>query len=131
MKKMISASQSDRMIDLFLKYHDDENNYHHNRSGFDKMYEILEKYDDSNGNDTVDVAFRKATPEDQKKMIELITPGSWSLKPSDKEYSRKLYYDALSGDAYEYRYANEAVVDVFDTLFASGWLNEEEFRTDL
>ena len=54
--------KSESLVDKFLRYHDDESNWAHNQNGFDKMYEILEKYDDSNGTDTVDVAFMKATP---------------------------------------------------------------------
>lgn len=53
--------RSESLVDTFLRYHDDPNNYPNNEDNFDKMYAILEKYDDSNGNDTVDVAFNKAT----------------------------------------------------------------------
>ena len=129
MKKVIKAT-SESLLNKFLSYHDNEQNYHHNPSGFDKMYEILEKYDDSNGNDTVDVAFRKATPEDQQRMIELIAPGEWALRPGEDGYARKLYYDALEGNV-DNRYYGEGIVDAIEALFAEGWLNEEEFRTDL
>lgn len=121
--------KSESLVDTFLKYHDDAKNYNENPNGFDKMYSILEKYDDSNGNDSVDVAFLKATPEDQKKMIELITP---EVKYNTREGAIKMYYDALAQDI---KNAGpdycDGVVDAIECLFESGWLNEYDFRTDL
>ena len=128
MKRYLRAADK---VDLFLKYHDDSNNYHHHPGDFDKMYEILEQYDDSNGNDPVNVAFEKATPEDQDRMLALITPGDWALKVGDPGYTRYIYYQALKGYAYDSREANEAFVDAIEALFAEGLLNESEFRTDL
>lgn len=119
MKRMVKASK----LDTFLKYHDDESNYYNNESGFEKMYEILEKYDDSNGNDTVDIPFLKATPEDQDKMIELITPAPRFSTPG---YAKAMYRKAAAND-YEDRNYNEGVVDAFDALFAEGILNKDDF----
>lgn len=122
MKKYIKAS----LIEEFLKYHDDENNYSRNRDGFDKMYAILEKYDDSNGNDTVDVAFRKATPADQQKMVDLIRP---EKRPGQKGYAQELYYKALEGE-FDKSY-NDGIIDAIEALFEEGWILESAFRTDL
>ena len=124
MRRTIRASK----LDTFLKYHDDESNYHSNPNGFSRMYDILDKYDKSNGINPVSVAFLKATPEDQDRMIELIAPG---LRVGEPGYCVKLYYDALEGDAYDNKYANQAVIDVFEALFEEGIIDEYKFRTDL
>lgn len=132
MKRVIKASK----VDEFLKYHEDKNNYHDNPDGFDKMYRILDKYGDEN--ETVDVIFERATPEDQDKMIALIKPTR--IKSGDEGYARKLYYGALEGkfpkgmeyDENNYNKSYMAgVIDAIDALFAEGWIDEEEFRTDL
>lgn len=120
MKRMVKASK----LDTFLKYHDDESNYYNNESGFEKMYEILEKYDDSNGNDTVDVPFLKATPEDQDKMIELIKPAPRRSTPG---YAKAMYHNAIH-NGYEDRNYNEGIIDAFDALFAEGILNKDDFK---
>ena len=119
MKRMVRASK----LDTFLKYHDDESNYYNNENGFNKMYKILEKYDDSNGNDTVDIPFLKATPEDQDKMIELITPAPKFGTPG---YAKVMYRTAAA-KGYEDRDYNIGIVDAFDALFAEGILNRDDF----
>lgn len=125
MKRKVFASK----LSTFLKYHEDGNNYSANPDGFDKMYEILEKYDDSNGEDSVDIAFQKATPEDQDRMIELIKP---RYKFGQKGYAQDMYYKALGGDienaSPEYC---QGVVDAIEALFAERWIDENKFRTDL
>lgn len=115
MKRYVKASK----VDTFLKYHEDEDNWVNNRDGFDKMYAILEKYDDSNGNDTVDVTFMKATPEDQDRMLRLITPGP---KLGQSGYASKLYNDALSG-MYGKEYSS-GVADIVQALVKEGLLDE-------
>ena len=116
------------LVDTFLQYHEDENNPNLDNGKFDEMYEILSKYGDENEN--VDVVFERATPEDQRAMINLISYNKPARFGSDG-YCRELYYSALEGDAYDNRYANQAVVDVFEALFAEGLLDEASFRTDL
>ena len=113
MKKYVSAA----LVDEFLKYHEDEDNYVNNRNGFDKMYSILEKYDDSNGNDNVDVAFLKATPEDQQRMVDLIRP---KKKVGQRGYAQELYYNALN-DEFSRDYT-DGIIDIMDALFAEGWI---------
>lgn len=129
MKRMIKASSK---VDTFLLYHDDETNWSNNQEGFDKMYKILEKYDDSNGNDTVDVAFEKATPEDQDRMIELITP---KARFGQKGYARRLvrYAEDPRGSAdtfFEHLTKDycEGVVDVVKALIAEGLIDEDYFE---
>lgn len=127
MKKYVKASK----VDLFLKYHDDENNWRNNQDGFDKMYEILEQYDDSNGNDPVDVAFEKATSEDQDRMLELITPKAKFGQPgyalrlfnyaSDPRHSTDTFFEHLSRDYCE------GVVDTIKCLLAEGYLDPTEW----
>ena len=126
MKRQIYATS---LVDTFLKYHDDRDNYESNPDGFDKMYEILEKYDDSNGNDTVDVAFLKATPEDQRRMIELITP---IPKVGSAVYCKQLYKSAKESnrgyDSHGYDLYGEGVLDAFEALAAAGYIDLNEFR---
>ena len=123
MKRFIKASK----VDTFLKYHDDENNWRTNRNGFERMYNILNKYDDSNGNDTVDVAFNKATPEEQDKMIALITPKV--KRVGEKGYAKQILHQAWErdfGDNTNIHYC-EGVEDAFAALFAEGLLDEDDF----
>lgn len=111
-------------VALFLKYHDDEANYANNPDGFDKMYSILEKYDNSNGNDTVDIPFRKATPEDQNKMISLIAP---KIKFGEEGYSASLYKAAANYDVDNAsRDYCDGVTDAIDALIAEGIINQND-----
>ena len=116
--------KSESLVDTFLRYHDDESNWSHNRSGFDKMYEILEKYDDSNGSDTVDVAFMKATPEDQEMMVKLITP---ALRVGQDGYAKQFYHEVLPGEYGKGDYY-DGVKDAFDALFREGFLDKSDFE---
>jgi len=118
MKKYIKASKAD----TFLKYHDDADNYYNNEDGFNKMYEILNQYGDSN--EDVDVVFRRATPEDQDKMLALITPNK---KVGQSGYAKKLYRDAVDGNLEDWQYA-QGVVDAFEALFREGYVSKDSFK---
>lgn len=129
MKRVIKASSK---VDTFLLYHDDEQNWEKNQDGFIEMYKILDKYDDSNGNNTVDVAFEKATPEDQDKMIALITP---KARFGQKGYARRLVRYAEdprgSADTFFEHLSNdycEGVVDVVKAMIAEGLIDEDYFE---
>ena len=76
----------DDLVELFLKYHDDPDNYYAHKDNFEKMYQILDKYG-SNDQD-VDVRFEKATYSDQKEMLALITP---KKEDAFKEFKRILH----------------------------------------
>ena len=116
--------RSESLVDTFLRYHDDPNNYAHNEDGFDQMYAILEKYDDSNGNDTVDVAFNKATREDQLKMIELINP---EAKKRSKDEARAEFSEKL-GRCYARRNGyDDGFMDAVDLLEELGLINTKDF----
>lgn len=121
MKKYVRATR----VDEFMKYHEDPDNYASNNDGFDKMYDILNKY--GTENEDVDAVFKRATPEDQKRMIELIKPG---YKYGQQGYARDLYYKALECDLDNAEYCR-GVVDAIEALFAEGWVDEQNFRTDL
>lgn len=121
MKKYIRASEN--LVDTFLRYHDDEKNYHSNPSGFDAMYEILEKYDDSNHNDTVDVAFKRATPEDQKRMVELITPKAGR----SKDEVRREFSDLLAKCYSRRNVYDEGFMDAVDLIEELGYIDTKEF----
>ena len=123
MKRMVSAAS----VSEFMKYHEDPDNYASNHDGFDKMYDILNQY--GSDEEDVDVVFKRATREDQKRMIDLIRP---KVKFGQSGYARKLYYDALECNI-ENASADYClgVVDAIEALFAEGWVNENEFRTDL
>ena len=129
MKKYIRASK----LDTFLRYHDDDNNYQNNPEGFHKMYEILRKYEtpdeeDEEEEDTVDVPFLAATPEDQDRMIALIKP---KFRAGEKGYAQSMYYSALDCDI-ENADASycQGVTDAIEALFAEGWVDEDRFRID-
>ena len=124
MKRYVKSARYNNKVDTFLKYHDDENNYHENQAGFEKMYSILEKYDDSNGNNTVDVAFMKASPEDQDRMLALIKPSARYGQPG---YCRKLYDQAVNREFEDKRY-NEGIIDAFEALIAEGLIDKDDFR---
>lgn len=121
MKTQIRASLESE----FLRYHEDDDNYARNQAGFDAMYDILSKY--GSEEERVDEVFKRATLEDQQKMVELITPGP--RHPGDRGYAQKLYYDALEGE-YGTEYGR-GMVDAIEALMAEGWISESEFRTDL
>jgi len=122
MKRQINAKS---LVDQFLEWHDDETNYHQHPDDFDKMYEILNKY--GNSDDTVDIPFNRATPEDQRRMCELIRP---KRRPGDDGYARDLYMrarnDERDGDFYSKEY-NEGVVDAFQALFKEGFIERSDF----
>lgn len=73
MKKYVkSSSDSNSLVDEFIRYHEDRDNYENNRDGFDKVYSILDKYGTENEN--VDEVFVRAPENVQRRMIELIRP---------------------------------------------------------
>lgn len=117
------------LTDLFLEYHADEDNYNNNRAGFDTMYAILDKYDDSNGRDTVDVAFNRAPESEQRRMLALIAPKPSA--PGQDGYAQRMYYEAMSGDWSDDRSYNKGIVDAVEALFEEGIIDERSFRTDL
>lgn len=128
MRKPIRASK----VDTFMKYHEDESNYRSHPEAFDRVYNILDKYDTSNGNDSVDVVFLKATPADQDRMIELITPRPSHVgQPGyvkrlyeyaeDPRSSRDTFFEDLSRDYCE------GVVDTITALIEEGLLDASYF----
>lgn len=73
MKKYVkSSSDSNSLLDEFMRYHEDPDNYEKNRDGFDKMYDILDKYGTENEN--VDEVFVRAPENVQKRLVDLIRP---------------------------------------------------------
>lgn len=73
MKKYVeSSSDSNSLLDKFMRYHEDPDNYEKNRDGFDKMYAILDKYGTENEN--VDEVFVRAPENVQKRLVDLIRP---------------------------------------------------------
>lgn len=77
------SMDSDELLELFLKYHEDADNYRNNSYRFEKMYEILSKYGDQTEN--VDEIFLRAPHSEQVEMVNLIAPA-----PSEDIYeSRK------------------------------------------
>lgn len=73
MKKYVkSSSDSNSLLDEFLRYHEDPDNYEKNRDGFDKVYSILDKY--GTENETVDEVFVRAPENVQRRLVDLIRP---------------------------------------------------------
>lgn len=73
MKKYVkSSSDSNSLLDEFMRYHEDFDNYRKNRDGFDKVYSILDKY--GTENETVDEVFVRAPENIQRRLVDLIRP---------------------------------------------------------
>ena len=64
--------QAKDLVDIFMEYHEDPENWRNNRIGFDRMYEILMEYGDED--EYVDEVFKRAPVEKQREMIDLIQP---------------------------------------------------------
>lgn len=102
----------------FLRYHDDVSNYQRNERGFNAMYEILKKY--GNDSETVDIPFRRASREDQLKMIELITP---KLEEGNSGYAKLLLEEAktgyINGEPVSKDYC-DGIISFYEALSAEG-----------
>lgn len=73
MKKYVnSSSDSNFLLDEFMRYHEDPDNYEKNRDGFDKVYSILDKY--GTENETVDEVFVRVPENVQRRLVDLIRP---------------------------------------------------------
>jgi len=116
MKRMITAS----LLDTFMKYHEDADNYSRNRDGFDKMYEILDHY--GNENEDVDVVFSRATPADQERMVQLIKPDP---EVGSVEWFQNLYHSNVIEKLNGRQYA-EGFSDALFALSEMGY--EDEIR---
>ena len=119
-KESVNASTK---LDEFMRYFTNEHNEVNNQNGFDRMYDILSKYEDMSKNpdelENVDVVFERATPEDQDRMIELIRPFP---EEGTIEAARQLYYDALeSNDEY-----SQGVKDAFAALIDCGLIHRSD-----
>lgn len=120
MKKYIRAKS---LVDIFLDYHDDMDNYHSQEGNFEKAYEILDKYEDSDDYD-IRQAFLKADPDDQNEIIRLITP---KAKYGEKGYSKLLYTDAKENTSGNTMY-NQGIVRAFESLAKEGYIDLSEFN---
>ena len=60
------------LVDIFMQYHEDSNNYRNNPDSYNQVYEILDQY--GSEDEDVDILFLRATEEEQKEMIDLIRP---------------------------------------------------------
>ncbi len=67
-----SSSDSNSLLDEFMRYHEDFDNYRKNRDGFDKVYSILDKY--GTENESVDKVFVRAPEDVQRRLVDLIRP---------------------------------------------------------
>ena len=91
MKKYVkSSSDSNSLLDEFMRYHEDFDNYRKNRDGFDKVYSILDKY--GTENESVDKVFVRAPEDVQRRMIELI-------KPKDNIYTEDINIQSFDLDS--------------------------------
>ena len=76
-RPMRNRKLKESLVDTFLKYHDDADNYHNNRYAFNKLYSILNKYaheDENPDSMDVDVLFKRAPEDKQMYMLNLIKP---------------------------------------------------------
>ena len=82
MKKYVkSSSDSNSLLDEFMRYHEDPDNYEKNRDGFDKVYSILDKYGTENEN--VDEVFVRAPENVQRRLVDLIRPKDNNIQSFD------------------------------------------------
>lgn len=114
MKRQVTASS---MSEEFLKWHDDENNYHQHPEDYDKVYTILNKYGDES--ESVDEVFEKASYEDQREMLRLIKPKKQDAQYGTIEYVISNYHAAHAHDLYEPAYA-DGWADAVDALIDAG-----------
>lgn len=117
MKRMIRASE---MSEQFLAWHDDPDNYENNRDNFDRVYKILDKYGDES--ESVDEVFKKASYEDQEKMLRLIKPKQEATLGS-VEYVINSYHNAHAGNLYEPEYA-DGWADAIDACIDAGLFSD-------
>ena len=109
-------------VDEFMKYHEDQNNWASNEDGFNKMYDILDKY--GTEDETVDIVFQRASEADQDRMLDLIRP---QLELGQKGYAKRLYQEAVHNSRYHDMY-NFGVIDAFEALSEEGYINIKDFE---
>ena len=114
MKQYITASS---LTDEFLKYYVSLDDIGQDAYKLNKVYEILDKYGDDT--EPVDKVFVRATPEDQKKMVDII-------RPIIRDGSHEIYEDAVSGSTKGTIYG-QGVIDTFNQLLEDGYLDESEW----
>ena len=61
------------LLDQFMTYHEDYDNYSKHINNFKKMYKVLDKYMKS-PDENVSDAFERAPEDEQKYMVDLIRP---------------------------------------------------------
>ena len=90
-KRMNSSRRklNSSLVDTFIQYHDDEENYNHQAMNYDKLYDMLNAYAKPGENSEdmdVDKLFERAPETEQRAMIALIDPENWR---EDFDSSRK------------------------------------------
>ena len=68
------------LVDTFLRYHDDAENYKNQEVNYEELYDRLSKYAKPGENPEdmyVDELFVRATPAEQVSMVRLISPSNW------------------------------------------------------
>lgn len=121
MKKVIKAASAEDKLNQFIDFHEDDDNWANNESGFDKAYEILDKY--GSEDEPADEVFKRATPEDQDRILELITPG---VKYGQEGYCKQMYSKA-EGKKFDDKSYGDGVKDAFDAMVAEGIVYKSEF----
>lgn len=81
-KRMNSSRRklNSSLVDTFIQYHDDEENYNHQAMNYDKLYDMLNAYAKPGENPEdmdVDKLFVRAPETEQRAMIALIDPENW------------------------------------------------------
>ena len=75
-----SRKLNSSLVDTFLRYHDDAENYKNQEVNYDELYDRLSKYAKPGENPedmNVDELFVRATPAEQASMVRLISPSNW------------------------------------------------------
>lgn len=113
------------LVDTFLRYHDDAENYRNQEVNYDELYDRLSKYAKPGENPedmNVDELFVRATPAEQASMVRLISPANWDDNFDDELNSacNKRKFDSNRGSLNS---SYNSYEDVQDALFDDVWQN--------
>lgn len=106
------------LVDTFLQYHDDAENYDHQSMNYDELYDKLTTYAKPGENPegmNVDELFVRAPEAEQRAMIALIDPENWR---EDFDSSRKL--NSSEGESEDDADAGESVGEGADAPASEG-----------
>lgn len=141
-KRMNSSRKrlNSSLVDTFLQYHDDEENYKHQDMNYDKLYDMLNAYAKPGENPEdmdVDKLFVRAPETEQRAMIALIDPENWcedfdsSRKRMNSSRSKRLNSSKKSEIMELTGWSHDDLADAFDQwIYDGGGEYEEDEQFD-